>query len=741
MYSKMQTTVERVTRSGARRRWRAIAMLTFGIVWLIVPLRGAHAADEFLTEYVFLVVIDGLRWSESFGDPTHQHIPVIWDSLVPHGTMYKNLYNTLKTQSTPSHGLMLNGNRLDGWAPNNHWNPPDTDLPLYPTLFELYRKQTGAPRNRCWILTGNGVLRDLDRSLYPTYGDSLGAYLRYDADSLHAEDDTVWAWVQQVMDDERPDLMMVNFFAVDLGGHRNWDEYIAAIEHVDSLIFEFWKKIQAIPPYTDTYYKDKTTMLLTTDHGRDQADYHHHTKSDIGSRRLIFLGLGPDVMADEVVTVAHDHIDICTTIAALMGIDTPYAQGGVMDEMFIPGRWIGEPALDRNGSSMGRLDEARLTDDGARSESPSFACDGESLYVAWADTRDGLSHIYFKQSADGGNTWSPDTLLVDAYAIAPLLAVDAGVLHLAWVEFVIRPGSPTTLDWELRHSRSTDSGLNWSEPAHLTPEKYGTFFPTMAASGGDVACFVTGLPKHPQRQKAMQPAFVASSDTGVTWDTMIRAREVLELCHAQPGGVGHGGAAIHAVYTSFVDENWETYYTRSTDGGATWVHEENLSQSAEASRLSDIAVDDTTAYAVWSEQVDEKWQILFRKSTDGGDTWLTAEQLTNSAEGALSPRLACSGQHLWIVWTDYESGRGEIFWKESTDGGDTWSTEAALSAGTMLSINPAIDVADGQAFVAWQDNRDGNWEIYLRPVPESEQRAVVEDVRHTGRDPSGLGYR
>lgn len=713
-----------------------LSLLLAGMSGGLVQPQGVHAADEFLTENVFLVIIDGLRWTESFGDTLHEHIPCIWDSLRPQGTIYKHLYNTEKTQSTASHSVMMNGNRFDGMAPNNAWIPADTDLPLYPTLFELYRKQTGAPRSRCWVLTGNPVLRDLDRSRYPTYGDSLGAYLRWDNQNQHASDDTVWAWIQQVMDDERPSLMLINLFDVDLGGHRNWDEYIAAIDHVDPLIQELWKKIQAIPPYEDPYYQDKTTLLLTTDHGRDATNARTHTKCDIGCRHLLFLALGPDIEAGLEVTEPHDWIDICTTIAALMDISTPYAEGGLMDEMFVPGRLHRADAVEWTGPFGGELGETRLTFESALSEYPTVAGEDTSLYVAWSDTRGGVSAIYFKQSSDGGTTWSPDTLLADPYAIAPQMVADGGVLHLVWVEFVQRSGQPTTMDWELRYMRSTDSGLSWSEPAHLTPEEYGAFFPALAASGEEVACFVTGMPKHPQWQFAMAPAFTASIDAGLTWSQMKKTTGPAVRRHPQIGGISFGSDAIHTIRSTFVELNWEIYYVRSTDGGATWVDEENLSQSPRESRLSDIAVDGTVVYAVWSEWMESLWQIVFRKSTDDGVTWQPLVQLTNSEEGALSPQLACSGEHLWLVWTDFASGRGEIYWMESTDGGESWSSETPLSTGDSLSLHPSLVLVADEPFVAWQDNRDGNWEIYLSSISQARQRAAVEGSRRLPAEPS-----
>src|SRR5439155_26135274 len=81
-------------------------------------------------------------------------------------------------------------------------------------------------------------------------------------------------------------------------------------------------------------------------------------------------------------------------------------------------------------------EEQRLTDLPDASWTPSIAVQGDDVYLAWVDTRDGNEEEYFKRSRDGGVTWGPDTRLTNnpANSWAPSLAVSGQTLHLVWFD-------------------------------------------------------------------------------------------------------------------------------------------------------------------------------------------------------------------------------------------------------------------------------------------------------------------
>src|SRR5262252_3933425 len=127
-------------------------------------------------------------------------------------------------------------------------------------------------------------------------------------------------------------------------------------------------------------------------------------------------------------------------------------------------------------------------------------------------------------------------------------------------------------------------------------------------------------------------------------------------------------------------------------------------------------------------------------STDGGESWNVATHIGDywmnrpRSEGAVIPDLAADPgsrlfkDRLYVVWSDFRSGRLEVMSSYSSDKGRTWSPEKVVSDDRPAQ-NPLVDgpdnmtptVAvnkDGVVCVNWYDRREFNddlgWNIRLR---------------------------
>ena len=284
----------------------------------------ANAAKKYRTSNVFVVVMDGVRYSETFGDPTHQFIPPIWNDLRPLGTIYTNFRNNGITVTVPGHTAMLTG----VWQ---NIKNDGTERPHHPTVFECYRKETGASMNKTWVVVQHMNLISTDYSDHPAYGkpyqasiDSPG--LHKPAEMQHAGDVATWDILKSVMDGDHPSLVMVNFGMTDSMGHSgSWSEYINAIRDADTLIYYLWLKMQS-----DPRYKDKTTIFVTNDHGRHldgvKTGFQDHGDDCEGCRHVMMLVIGPDTKINTVVDATRQLIDIAPTIGALMGFRHNFRQ-------------------------------------------------------------------------------------------------------------------------------------------------------------------------------------------------------------------------------------------------------------------------------------------------------------------------------------------------------------------------------------------------------------------------------
>jgi hypothetical protein len=85
--------------------------------------------------------------------------------------------------------------------------------------------------------------------------------------------------------------------------------------------------------------------------------------------------------------------------------------------------------------------------------------------------------------------------------------------------------------------------------------------------------------------------------------------------------------------------------------------------------------------------------------------------------GSANPELRFTpGGQLYLAWDDMRSGNSDVFLRQiDTADGSLLGSEWALShdAGTGAQKNPSMDTdQDGNFYIAWEDYRDGSWDIY-----------------------------
>src|SRR5437867_4193083 len=97
-----------------------------------------------------------------------------------------------------------------------------------------------------------------------------------------------------------------------------------------------------------------------------------------------------------------------------------------------------------------------------------------TIYIAWPDNRSGNLDIFAAASTDGGLTWSQNHRVNDDFGGATQYMVDlavdgSGKVHAAWEDK--RNGA-----WNIYYSNSTDKGQTWSPNLRISSQNTsGTF--------------------------------------------------------------------------------------------------------------------------------------------------------------------------------------------------------------------------------------------------------------------------
>ncbi|NQT97846.1 MAG: alkaline phosphatase family protein [Candidatus Marinimicrobia bacterium] len=275
---------------------------------------------------VVIIIIDGARYSETFGDVNRTYIPRM-NQLAQEGSYLDHFYNDSLTYTSRAIPALWCGT----WTPvrDTVYNGSATNYAVKPTIFEYFRKQTSAPAEQAYY-----VLKYVSSLWLPSFQADYGPQYWPTFISQGSTDDDVLDQTLAVLNNHHPQLLWVYLADVDHGGHSgNWQEYTEAIQKADSIVGIIWDTIQS-----DSIYANNTTMFVTNDHGRhdDQhGGFQGHGDGCDGCRHIMFLACGPDIRRDFMATQYHRIPDLAVTALSLFDIVPEFATGAKIDELFI----------------------------------------------------------------------------------------------------------------------------------------------------------------------------------------------------------------------------------------------------------------------------------------------------------------------------------------------------------------------------------------------------------------------
>ena len=119
----------------------------------------------------------------------------------------------------------------------------------------------------------------------------------------------------------KPRVLYISFGETDSNGHAGrYDKILESAHRVDGYTKAVWETLQSMDQY-----RDKTTLVMTTDHGRGSGpvQWKSHNKDVPGSENIWMAFMGPDTPAlgERMNVDAVTQNQIAATLAALLGED------------------------------------------------------------------------------------------------------------------------------------------------------------------------------------------------------------------------------------------------------------------------------------------------------------------------------------------------------------------------------------------------------------------------------------
>ncbi|RMG39179.1 MAG: hypothetical protein D6732_04430, partial [Methanobacteriota archaeon] len=302
-----------------RKISRCLTIIVVGFIFFSTSGATLNAEEKFM-----IIIIDGARYTETFGDPNHEYIPNMWN-LRTEGTYLTQFYNDSITYTSRAIPALWAGTWTE--VRDTLYNGHNTSYSVKPTIFEYFRAQKNAPPEDCFY-----VLKFINNlwlpSFHPDYGPSTWPQFH----SVGFSDAEVATEAQWVLNTSHPRFIWVYLADVDNAGHSGvWSNYVNAIQKADSIVGVLWNTLQ-----NDPFYQDSTYLFVTNDHGRHDdlhGGFSGHGDGCEGCRHIMFLALGPDIKAGFQSSQYRRIPDMAVSAAFLLGLDPEYATGEPISEM------------------------------------------------------------------------------------------------------------------------------------------------------------------------------------------------------------------------------------------------------------------------------------------------------------------------------------------------------------------------------------------------------------------------
>lgn len=344
-----------------------ICMLLIILASLGIP---AYSQSTLKTENVILISLDGLRWQEVFTGideklMAHKEyvynpealfdqfwdddvdvrkkklLPFFWNTIAVKGQLYGNQKlgsQVLVTNglyfSYPGYSEILTGYVDEGIDSNDKiWNPNKTVLEFVNNQpgFENKVAAFGSWDVFPYIINSKRSGIPVNAGFEPVKGDNLSereiflnellreipspwSSVRFDAFTHH--------YAMETLKKETPRLLYVAYGETDDFAHDgNFEAYIKSARQTDEFISDLWEFVQ-----NHESYRNKTTFILTTDHGRGTVPletWKDHGSDIDGADEIWIAVIGPDTspLGEIRNTAPIYQTQIARTVAHLLGLD------------------------------------------------------------------------------------------------------------------------------------------------------------------------------------------------------------------------------------------------------------------------------------------------------------------------------------------------------------------------------------------------------------------------------------
>ena len=329
-----------------------------------------------------------------------------------------------------------------------------------------------------------------------------------------------------------------------------------------------------------------------------------------------------------------------------------------------------------------------LQDGRAAPRQADIAAEGAYAAAVWSAEPLGVRTLFWRESGDRGETWTPVTLLFppDAERTEPTAAHDGSSLWVAWTQ---RDPDGGTDIWT---ARRTENG--WANPTRATASGSASR-PRLAVTRSSPRRAALA---YEDRSGAFPRAMLAESENGGADWSAPRPLGDPAAPSAQPD-IAAANGIFHLVWQDFQTAQPHLYYAARGRGFAPPIR--RLSQTPGV-RSPFIDARDGKLLAAWERHAGVGGPDIYAALGDSNAReWTPPAALTSGVSQSARPTGAVREEGSVVVWQDGRSGRFDLYAAQTQPDG-SWEAPFALVESSAPSTQPRMSA--GQAQLVWMEN-------------------------------------
>lgn len=347
------------------------------------------------------------------------------------------------------------------------------------------------------------------------------------------------------------------------------------------------------------------------------------------------------------------------------------------------------------------------------------------VYAVWEDGRNGDKDIFFAKSIDDGKSFLPAVRVDDTDSNGapgdddsnqydPSIAIDnTGKIYVVWADTRDDP------DEHIYCANSTDGGSTWGTNHIVDDDTSEVETPEIAlnSTGGLIIVWA-------DKRNGNKDIYLTTSSDGENFASNVQVDGFAGSFDQVGPCISTRGDDVFVCWNDKRDNKENIFFRKSTDGGASFSTASiNVTDATTATtqRQPSMSLDVWgNIYIAFEDRDTGNSDISVMKSIDGGATFgsrVTVNSVLTATQN--DPYIYAGGPGiLFCAWSDLAGGTWDVYIAESTDAGTTWANH------TQVDDAPGQDQTDpvfltefgGKVHILWTDNRDGDRDIYYTNI-------------------------